>query len=94
VGNTIKLYQVDLSNATDISQIETLNNADLSAIKPAEKTLLLNFDTLNLSPKTDNVEGMTLGSPLPDGRRVLILVSDNNFSEKQITQILALSLDL
>ncbi len=33
---------------------------------------------------------MTLGPALPDGRRALILVSDNNFNlSAQITQILA-----
>ena len=37
----------------------------------------------------DNVEGMTFGPNLPDGRRSLILVSDNNFDPLAFTQFLA-----
>ena len=36
----------------------------------------------------DNVEGMTFGPKLPDGRRALLLVSDNNFSAAGFTQFL------
>jgi hypothetical protein len=32
---------------------------------------------------------MTWGPALPNGNRSLILVSDNNFSSRQITQLLA-----
>ena len=41
----------------------------------------------------DNVEGMTFGPDLPDGRRTLVLVSDDNFSESQVTQFLAFALE-
>ena len=41
----------------------------------------------------DNVEGMTLGPQLPDGRRSLVLVSDNNFAASQFTQFLLFALD-
>ena len=40
----------------------------------------------------DNVEGMTLGPLLPDGRRALVLVSDNNFASSQFTQLLLFAL--
>lgn len=40
----------------------------------------------------DNLEGMALGPKLPDGRRVLIVVSDNNFNPLQRTQFIALAL--
>jgi len=56
-----------------------------------EKTLLLDLDTLGLP--LDNVEGMTLGPRLPDGRRSLLLVSDNNFAPGQFTQFLLFALD-
>jgi len=36
----------------------------------------------------DNIEGMTFGPDLPDGRRSLVLVSDNNFSAAGFTQFL------
>jgi len=58
----------------------------LGSIKPVEKTLLLNLDSLGIP--LDNVEGMTFGPDLADGRRSLVLVSDNNFAPAQFTQFL------
>ena len=46
----------------------------------------MNLDALGIP--LDNVEGMTFGPSLPDGRRSLILVSDNNFSPAAFTQFL------
>ena len=37
----------------------------------------------------DNIEAMSWGPPLSNGKRSLILVSDNNFDPAQITQFLA-----
>ena len=54
--------------------------------QPVGKNMLT---TMSLWP--DNVEGMTLGPELDDGRKVLILVSDNNFNPNQITQFIALA---
>ena len=51
-----------------------------------DKTLLLNLDDLGIP--LDNVEGMTLGPKLPDGRQSLVMVSDNNFATSQFTQFL------
>jgi hypothetical protein len=50
------------------------------------KTLLLNLDDLGIP--LDNVEGMTYGPRLRDGRRSLVLVSDNNLAATQFTQFL------
>ncbi len=106
-GNTIKLYEVDLGDATNIKGIDSLNAlsaADFNKIKPAQKHLLLNFDDLGLSTGLDNVEGLTLGPKLPNGQQSLVLVSDDNFNlgnparvppeKPQFTQVLAFSLDL
>jgi hypothetical protein len=62
----------------------------LDQIGPAQKTLLFDLDTLGIP--LDNVEGMTLGPTLPDGRRALVLVSDNNFATSQFTQFLLFAL--
>jgi hypothetical protein len=86
VGNTIKLYEVSLAGADDISDINSLNNVN---IKPSEKKLLLDFAQLNIT--LDNIEGLTFGPCLPDGQRALVVISDNNFSPTQFTQILAFS---
>ena len=61
----------------------------LAGLRPVEKTLLLNLDGLGLP--LDNVEGMAFGPDLPDGRRSLVLVSDNNFAPAQFTQFLLFS---
>lgn len=37
-------------------------------------------------------EGMTWGPTLPNGERTLVLVSDDNFSEDAVTQIVALGI--
>ena len=44
------------------------------------------------SRNLDNVEGITLGPKLSDGRQSVVLVSDDNFSPQQITQFLAFAL--
>lgn len=93
-GNTIKLYEVRLNGASDISGINSLNAININTVRPVEKRLVLNFDSLGLPTGLDNVEGMTLGPVLPNGQQSLVLVSDNNFSATQFTQILALGLDL
>ncbi|MFN6464903.1 MAG: phytase [Nostoc sp. DedVER02] len=104
VGNTIKIYEVSLQGATDISFYDSLNNLSaeqLAAIKPAQKRLLLNLNDLNLRtdanhPITgvDNIEGLAFGPKLADGRQSIVLVSDNNFGSTQFTQILTLDADL
>jgi len=87
-GNTIKLFQVDLSDADNIQQINSLNT-QLTNISPVQKELLLDLSSLELI--SDNIEGMTFGPVLADGRRSLIFVSDNNFNPLQLTQVLIFS---
>ena len=84
-GNTIKLFTLDLSGAQNIGGRESLAG-QLGSIEPTQKTLLLNLDSLGIP--LDNVEGMAFGPDLADGRRTLILVSDNNFAPAQFTQFL------
>jgi hypothetical protein len=89
-GNTIKLYSVAFAGADDVNGLDSLA-AVLGSVRRVEKTPLLDLDTLGIP--LDNVEGMTLGSDLPDGRRSLLLVSDNNFAPTQFTQFLLFALD-
>ncbi len=88
-GSTIKLYEVSLEGAEDISDIDSLKAVDIRKINSARKKLLFDFDKLNIT--LENIEGLTFGPNLPDGRRSLIVVSDNNFSSNQFTQLLAFS---
>jgi len=83
---------------------EGSNNDNIvdAGIVGVQKTLLLNFDSLNLAGGSslglpaglDNVEGMTFGPKLPNGQQSLILVSDNNFSATQFTQFIGLGLTI
>jgi len=84
-GNTIKIYDVSLDGATDISGYSSING--VTGIVPAQKTLVLDLDTLGIP--LDNLEGIVFGPNLPDGNQSLIMVSDNNFDQTQFTQFLA-----
>jgi 3-phytase/alkaline phosphatase D len=91
VGNTVKLFETSTQGATDVSGIDALwdDGAPVS-FDPMPKRLVVDFEDLDISP--DNLEGMTLGPMLPDGRYTLFVVSDNNFNPSQTTQFIALAL--
>ena len=84
-GTVVKLFEISLEKVDRIEGLESLKTR-LSEVSPAQKRLLLNLETLKVP--LDNIEGLTLGPVLGDGNRALILVSDNNFSPLQETQIL------
>ena len=90
--NRIRLFRIDLAGATDVSDRDSL--LDVADIVPVRKTLVLDVNAVaGLAPpltRLDNFEGMTWGPPGPDGARSLILVSDDNFSERQVTGFLLL----
>jgi 3-phytase len=79
-GNTVRLFQICLPSSAGRGS---------PSKKSLEKRLVLDLTTLPVA--IDNVEGMTLGPPLEDGRATLILVSDDNFGDTQVTQFLALA---
>ena len=61
--------------------------------RPAQKELLLDLDDIvpDLSSgyqSLDNFEAMGLGPVLPDGGRILLVVSDDNFQDTQRTAFL------
>ncbi len=84
-----RIYRI--STRADASS-DTLGQARLlpGNYQPADKELLLDLADASLR-SVDNLEGMSWGPPLPDGRRVLLLVSDNNFNPAEVTQFVALS---
>lgn len=95
-GNTVKIFEVDATEATNILEIENLSKSDYQY---AKKRLVFNFKSAEnfLTEKTiDNIEGMTFGPDLPNGKKSLILVSDDNFSSfsDQITQFILLELEI
>jgi hypothetical protein len=86
-GMEVQLFRVSLAGATDVSGFAALAGESYT---PVRKTLLFDFATTGFFP--DNFEGMAFGPVLPDGSRTVLLVSDNNFSPLQATQIVALRL--
>ena len=84
VGNSVRLYLADLGAAENI--IDRENLADYKPQKPITKTLVADFSQYGIH--IDNLEGITFGPRLPNGNPTLVLVSDNNFSQDQVTQIL------
>ena len=90
--NRIRIFRIDLRGATDVSSRDSLRDA--TDITPVRKTLVVDVSRLPglAAPLTalDNFEGMAWGPPAPGGGRSLILVSDDNFSERQVTAFLLL----
>jgi hypothetical protein len=83
-GFRVKLFQTSMAGATDTTKIASFKGStNIQAIKKE-----LAFDLKTLDIYIDNLEGMALGSRLPDGSQTLLLVSDNNFTNRQITQFL------
>jgi hypothetical protein len=89
VGNDIRIYRVALPGATNVSGVADLHDverppagAEVTAAPPAG----------HRRQPLDNVEGMTLGPLLPDGRRAVLMVSDNNFTPGQDSQVLLAAL--
>ena len=83
-GFRIKIFQAVTPGATDTSKIASFKGN--INVRPIQKQLA--FDLKQLNIYIDNQEGMSFGAKLPDGSQTLLLVSDNNFNARQITQFL------
>lgn len=88
-SNTVWLFEINTDGATDVSGDESLLSA---SFVPVSKRFLVNFADYGLV--VDNLEGLAFGPPLDDGRLPLIVVSDNNFAANQVTQFVALAVEL
>ena len=84
-GAGAKIFEVVIGNATDTTNIASLKG-NISQVQPLRKKLLLDLEGLGIY--LDNLEGMTVGPRLPDGSQSLLLISDDNFSDDQISQLL------
>ncbi len=87
IGNSIRIYRIELAGASDVARHATLAGEHYV---PVRKKLLLDLGLLEVT--LDNLEGLSWGPRLPNGRRSLVLVSDNNFSARQLTQFLLFEL--
>ena len=82
----IRLYLADTAGATNVLNRESLTTG--GSVSPMRKRLLLDLQDVP-GLRLDNFEGATLGPRLPDGRRVLVLVTDDNFSWAEVTEFVA-----
>jgi len=86
VGNTVRIYLADLQTGDDITGVASLS----AKVKPVHKTLIADLSDLGIDP--DNLEGMSFGPMLADGRSTLVMVADNNFHpDVQANQLLVLA---
>ncbi|MFZ4757632.1 MAG: esterase-like activity of phytase family protein [Burkholderiaceae bacterium] len=77
VGNQVRLYEIDISAATNVLNTASLRTA---SYVPVTKRLVLNFETLKPTVTgIANLEAMTFGPRLPNGRLSLVVVADDNF---------------
>ncbi|ANH67819.1 esterase-like activity of phytase family protein [Mitsuaria sp. 7] len=75
IGNQVRLYEIDTAAATNV-----LTASSLAGATPVTKKLVLDFETLKTQlGGIANLEGMTFGPKLANGRRSLVVVADDNF---------------
>jgi hypothetical protein len=84
-GTSMRLYEIDTRAGSDTLALPQLREG---AYQPAPKRFIADFRQLGLR-RLDNTEGMCWGPRLPNGHRSLVVVSDDNFSARQITQFAA-----
>jgi hypothetical protein len=84
VGNDVNIYGVRATGADDVSTVAALPQPYTG--RTLDKTLLVNMTDIGVVP--DNLEGLSLGPRLADGRTALVVISDDNFSDTQIGQFL------
>ena len=92
-----KLYRVDISGAKDVSDVDSL--ADEGS-EPLQKELVADLESCVAGRDQSSgsqseapavtYEGLSLGPTLPNGGRALLLVSDDDFKDGEITRVLAL----
>ncbi len=77
VGNQVRLYEIDISAATNVLATAALAGASYT---PVTKRLVLDFETLKTQlGGIANLEGITFGPKLSNGRDSLVVVADDNF---------------
>lgn len=92
-ANVVSIYEISTEGATDVLEIDALySDGSPIDLVPVTKRVVFEFDDLGIP--IDNIEGMTFGPPLADGRQTVVIVSDNNFSPGQFTQFVALAVDI
>lgn len=75
VGNQVRLYEINTAAATNV-----LSATSLTGATAVTKRLVLDFETLKTQlGGIANLEGLTFGPRLANGKRSLVVVADDNF---------------
>lgn len=85
----VALYRADVSQATNVLEVASLPG---QPITPMAKSPALDLNAVDGLTPLDNIEGITLGPVLRDGRQSVVLVSDDNFQPFEVTQFLVFAL--
>ncbi len=89
-----KLMLISTANASDISEIDALPPTEIPVqLQPVTKRVLIDL----LDPRwklagekmPEKIEGLAFGPDLPDGRRTLLVTSDNDFERQNPSYIYA-----
>lgn len=89
-GNTIQVFEASTDGATNVLGRERIAGSDF---EPLAKRHLFTLEEGTFGLDMDNVESVTFGPDI-DGRKTLVLASDNNFNPRgQVTQIIVLGFD-
>jgi hypothetical protein len=84
---TKRVYQIDLSGATDVSQMALTSNDLPDGVVPVDKRILIDLRAelehagLTVPAKT---EGLTIGQQLGDGSYSIVVSTDNDFSVVEV----------
>ncbi|WP_275405883.1 esterase-like activity of phytase family protein [Delftia lacustris] len=82
-GFGARLYRIGLQAPDTLAMDSFMRNPP----QVAAKQLIADLSTVQRG-RLDNMEAMSWGPPLPDGTRVLVFASDDNFNPAQANQIL------
>jgi hypothetical protein len=93
-----KLFRIDVSGATDVSQVAKLPAKGLpEGVKAVAKKPFLDLldPAYGLAGKDlpEKFEGMAFGPDLPDGRHLLLVTTDNDLEAKEPTYFFAFAID-
>ena len=83
-----RIYAIDASNATDVSGVASLPSNDLpEGVRPVSKRLLVDLadPASGVTRTPEKIEGLCFGPTLPDGRRTLVVASDNDMQGDEST---------
>lgn len=88
VGNQINLYRATFADASNVKGMASLKDAQVT---PLTKHLAFSIGEGDFGLDIDNIESVTFG-PEIDGKKTLVIASDNNFNPLQFTQFVVFEL--